>query len=246
MHRFYVLPERIDGQRVRFDQAQAHQLQRVLRMRPGDEVVVFDGSAQEHTVRLDTVNRKQASGSILSTTAAGSEPAVSLTLYQSLLNRDKFEWVLQKGTEIGVARFVPVITNRTLVRDAGAVSDGRLARWRRIVTEAAEQSRRTRVPQVRPAIRFDEAVAEAGGSSVALIAWEAAGAPPLREAMAGPDDPSGVALFIGPEGGYEAAEVELAEQAGVRPFTLGRRILRTETAAVVAAALVLYELSEME
>ena len=94
--------------------------------------------------------------------------------------------------------------------------------------------------------RFDEAVAEAGGSSVALIAWEAAGAPPLREAMAGPDDPSGVALFIGPEGGYEAAEVELAEQASVRPFTLGRRILRTETAAVVAAALVLYELSEME
>ena len=181
----------------------------------------------------------------------------------------KFEWVLQKGTEIGVAAFVPVITRRSLVRDAGDVGENKLERWRRIIKEAAEQSGRGKLPTIGPAVPLAVALSglfsppeqEGSGSlplrgrvrekefvtpaTRALIAWEGEPERTLRQALGETKGLTDVALFIGPEGGYEAAEVEAAAAHRAIPITLGRRVLRTETAAVVGAALVLYELGEM-
>lgn len=155
--------------------------------------------------------------------------------------------MLQKGTEVGVSAFVPVITQRSLVRNAKSAANKR-ERWERIITEAAEQSGRGRLPRLHEPLLFAEALARAASSDCTLIPWEKATAGTLRAALRKlPDDLRQpiIALFIGPEGGYSEEEIDQATTAGAIPVTLGRRILRTETAAVVAAAVVLYELGDM-
>jgi 16S rRNA (uracil1498-N3)-methyltransferase len=261
MHRFFITPAQIRGAAVWFDDEQAHQMRRVLRLRPGARVVALDGAGWQYEVVLEEVGNSRAAGRVAARTPATGEPRVRLTLCQSLLQRDKFEWVLQKGTEIGVAAFVPVITRRSLVRE-GDVGENKLERWRRIIKEAAEQSGRGALPSLsepRPlaaalsglpsgSLPLRGRVRERGlaePATRALIAWEGEPERTLRQALSETNGLTDVALFIGPEGGYEAAEVEEATAHGVLPMTLGRRILRTETAAVVGAALVLYELGEM-
>lgn len=245
MHRFYISSAAVGKQTVHFDEQQTHQMRRVLRLSPGDIVTAFDGTGVQYQVELEGPLRKRAGGRIVETRPLDTEPRTQLTLYQSLLKRDKFEWVLQKATELGVACIVPTITRRSLVRDADKLTPQRLARWQRIVIEASEQSGRGRVPAINPVLSFDEALAESQSSSVAFIAWEAEGPAGLRSVLAEGTIGQDVALFVGPEGGYEVDEIEQAKRADVRPFTLGKRILRTETAAVVATALILYELEDM-
>jgi 16S rRNA (uracil1498-N3)-methyltransferase len=243
MHRFFIDPDHLTGRHVYFDADQAHQLRRVLRLRPGDRVLVLDGRQWQYDVTLEEVSNARAVGLLGERTAAGGEPAVRLTLYQSLLRREKFEWVLQKGTELGVAAFVPVITRRSLLRDADDVTPEKLARWRRIIKEAAEQSGRGLLPDLSPPVPFAAALDDA--VRPALIAWEEERDMNLRAALRPHEGTTEVALFVGPEGGFEPEEIAAARQAGVLSVTLGRRVLRTETAAVVGAALVLYELGEM-
>jgi len=243
MHHFFVTPAQLTGRHVHFDADQAHQMRRVLRLRPGDRVLVLDGRQWKYDVTLEEVGNTRAVGRLGERTAAAGEPAVRLTLYQSLLRREKFEWVLQKGTELGVAAFVPVITRRSLVRDAEDVTPEKLGRWRRIIKEAAEQSGRGVLPDLSPPIPFAAALEAAGRP--ALIAWEGESDANLHAALQTHVGATEVALFVGPEGGYEPEEIAAARRASVIPVTLGRRVLRTETAAVVGAALLLYELGEM-
>jgi 16S rRNA (uracil1498-N3)-methyltransferase len=233
------------GRQVRFDTEQSHQISRVLRMRPGGRVVALDGTGREFEIVLEESTYPRVTGSVAGQQAAAGEPAVHLTLYQSLLKRDKFEWVLQKGTEIGVSRFVPVITSRSLVREAENMRPEKLERWRKIIKEAAEQSERGILPRLVAPISFKEATIEARNHDRALLAWEEARQLSIRAAIAGGALPRDLGLFIGPEGGFDQAEVEEATAQDVILVTLGRRVLRTETAAVVATALILHELGEL-
>ena len=141
------------------------------------------------------------------------EPRLRLTLYQALIKAPRFDWVLEKGTEVGVSSFVPVVSSRSVVRPAEA-SASRLERWRRIVTEAAEQSGRSRVPQVSPPVAFADAVASAPG--LRLLPWENEANATLREALAAERPPEAISLFIGPEGGFPMEEVEMARRQGVQ------------------------------
>lgn len=243
MHRFFISPNQLYGARVRFADDQAHQMRRVLRLRPGDRVTALDGLGNEYDVVLEEVTNARVIGRADGKAEATGEPAARLTLYQSLLRREKFEWVLQKGTELGVSAFVPVITRRSLVRDAEDVTPEKLTRWQRIIREAAEQSGRGLLPELRPALTFGDAVQAARAAGRALIAYEGHAPHTIRDALQ--SAPRSVALFVGPEGGYEPEEVDEAVAAGAVAVTLGRRILRTETAAVVGAALILHELGEM-
>jgi 16S rRNA (uracil1498-N3)-methyltransferase len=245
MHRFFISPDQVIGSIVHFNADQSRQISRVLRLRPGDHVVALDGAGQELEVALDSAAQAFASGSITDRRPAGGEPAVRLTVYQSLLKREKFEWVLQKGTEIGVTRFVPVITSRSLIRDPADSKPEKLNRWRRIIKEAAEQSGRGMLPQLLRTEHFSSAAAGASRHDCAIIAWEGAVSETVRSVLKQNDTALDVGLFIGPEGGFDPAEVDEAISHHIFPVTLGPRILRTETAAVVAAALVLHELGEM-
>jgi 16S rRNA (uracil1498-N3)-methyltransferase len=239
MHRFFVHPQAIHHSTAVLDEAIAHQLRHVLRMRPGARIIVLDNQGWEYEIELAEITSKGARGTVIEKRAASGEPSVYVTLYQCALKKDNFEWVLQKGTEIGVSRFVPVISRRTVIADGERIKS-KLPRWERIITEAAEQSHRGRIPELDAPVAFEQALADTASADLALIPWENETARTLREVL--PSKAAEVALIVGPEGGFEDGEIELARQHGVQPVTLGPRILRAETAAAAAALLVLYEL----
>ena len=245
MHRFFVPPESIQGAQVAFPEETARQIHLVLRLQPGQEVQALDNSGAVYTVRLESVAKGAAQGSITARETARGEPGVALRMYLSLTQREKFEWMLQKCTEVGVSTFTPMLTARCLARDAGEVERKR-ARWESILREAAEQSGRGRIPTLTGALSFDAALAAAARQRLALLAWEGEQHAGLRAALTGlrAENAPEAAVFIGPEGGFTEAEIGLARARGVRLITLGARILRMETAAVVAAALLIYEFEQ--
>jgi 16S rRNA (uracil1498-N3)-methyltransferase len=235
-HRFLVEPHQIQGSSVTFADAQARQIVRVLRLRAGDRVRVFDGVTPiDRVVEL----REAPHGRLVGEHPQASEPRTKLIAYPTLLRREKFESVLQKLTEIGVAAIGPVRTARSLVRDGP--DERQLARWRAILREAAEQSGRGVVPRLLAPLDFSQAVAAAEGC--VLVAYEGERRRELPEALA--SKPGTVSLFVGPEGGYTTEEVACAERAGAHLITLGPRVLRTETASPLLAGLVLYELGDL-
>lgn len=243
--RFFISASDIKGDRVRLSPEQSHQVCHVLRLKSGDTIVVLDDSGTEYSVTLAAVSRTETVGQVTSKRRAPGEPAAEVTLFQSLLMREKFEWVLQKGTEVGVAQFVPVLTERSLVRTK-TIEENKLDRWRRILMEAAEQSHRGRIPRLDPIAPFREAVLRMKDYDRCIIAAPSDGATTLHDTLQGMTrSPASVAVMIGPEGGFTEEEVALACHKGAVRVGLGPRILRTETAAMVACALTLYELGEM-
>jgi 16S rRNA (uracil1498-N3)-methyltransferase len=252
MHRFFVPPSWVQGNQVTLSGPQAQQIARVLRMRPGDLVIVLDNSGWELETRLVTVDREAVSGEVLHRRLAGGEPRTKISLYQGVLKSKGFEFILQKSTELGVVEFVPIISDRCVVFDLDAVNKKR-RRWEWIIQEASEQCGRGRMPSLRPALLFPQAcerARQAGG--LALIPWEEEGQVGLRDVLrhAPPGreqswPPLTITIFIGPEGGFTPGEIRLAQRYGLVPLTLGPRILRAETAGLIAAAAILYELGDL-
>lgn len=246
VHRFFVSPDAISGDEVTFDPPTAHQLRNVLRLRPGEQVRVLDNSGAELTVTLTALERDVGRGRVCERRKPQTEPLVSLTLYQCLLKGDRFEWVLQKGTELGVSRFVPVSSERTVMRISHR-RESKHARWARIIREAAEQSHRARLPALSGPLSFPEACEESiAHHDMVLLPWEEASGEGLPAALAARAPILGsVALVLGPEGGFSSSEVSVAQSHGIRVVTLGPRILRAETASVAASAVLLALLGEM-
>jgi 16S rRNA (uracil1498-N3)-methyltransferase len=245
-NRFFISASDLEGDRVRLSPEQSHQVHHVLRLRPGDIIVVLDGTGVEYDVTLTTAGSRETVGQVTGRRQARGEPAAEVTLFQSVLAREKFEWVLQKGTEVGVARFVPVLTERSLMR-VRRIEETKLARWRRILAEAAEQSHRGRIPEIEEIVAWKDAVLQLGHFDRALIAATSGPTCTIKESLRpGDKPPASIAVLIGPEGGFSADEVRQACDSGAVPISLGPRVLRTETAAVVVPALVLHELGEMK
>lgn len=250
-YRFFVSPDQIHrNRRLTLTGDQARQIYSVLRMREAEHIVALDNRGWQYDVRLDKVTSDLVSGEILSREQAAGEPGTELTLYQALLKKDNFEWVLQKGTELGVTRFVPLITQRCVVRQK-AIKPAKLERWKRIISEAAEQSGRARLPSLSAPVMLPEALENVNVFDVALIPWEGETEKGLVKALRDdarerPSPSPRIAVFIGPEGGFNEEEIEEAEAAGLQPVTLGPRILRAETAAVTAVTLVLSAMGDLE
>ena len=245
-NRFFISESGFEGDLVRLSAEQAHQVCHVLRLRVGDAIIVLDGTGTEYDVKLTATSGRDTVGQIVGKREAMGEPKVQITLFQSLLTREKFEWVLQKGTEVGVSRFAPVQTERTLLR-ARQIDPKKMVRWQKIVTEAAEQSHRGRIPQIDTAVTFAQALSQLGDFDRALIGSTSSQTRALADALAeSATPPTSVAILIGPEGGFSHEETARACENGAIPVNLGPRILRTETAGVVVPALVLFELGEME
>ncbi|MGH2355076.1 MAG: 16S rRNA (uracil(1498)-N(3))-methyltransferase [Chloroflexota bacterium] len=238
MHRFFV-ETRLDGGEVVLPGHIAHQVTAVLRMRPGAGLVLFDGSGGEWQAELLSVGREGARAQLLShAVPPGREPSIQVILCQALLKADKVEWILQKGTELGMAAFRPLIMCRTVPVERAATQGRKLARWRRIVVEAAEQSGRCTVPAVYPPVPLEVVLREARAT---VLCWEDEQTHPFRDAFgrALAEGDGRVQVIIGPEGGITPEEVRAAAKAGVHLASLGPRTLRSETAALAAAALAL-------
>ena len=245
MHRFFVTVPCEIAASIQLDGPQAHQIAKVLRLEPESRIVVLDGRGWEYEVVLRQVDVRQVQGEVLSRQQARGEPRVRVILYQSLLKRDKFEWVLQKATEVGVCAIVPVRTERSLVREARRFKPERRMRWQRILTEAAEQSQRGQVPTLQDPVTLDQALDQVQPMDRSLLACPQGSNVSFAESLRGLPTAPRLALFIGPEGGFSPGEVQAAQSRGVLPIGLGPRILRTETAAVVAASLIFYECGDL-
>jgi 16S rRNA (uracil1498-N3)-methyltransferase len=251
VRRFTIAPERIRDGRVVFDRDESRHLARVLRLRSGDTVLAADGAGREYTVRLETIG-DEATGTVLDVGANDRESPLHITLVQSVPKGDKMETIVRASTELGVARIVPVLTERTIVTLEPSRWRDRARRWQRVAKEAAKQCRRAVVPAVETPRSLSDALDAVADSDLRLCLWEAAGgggasgqggreARLLGATLAASLPPAlpagaGVAVLVGPEGGLAREEVEEARERGWAIVGVGPRILRTETAgpAIVA------------
>ncbi|MCP5093986.1 MAG: 16S rRNA (uracil(1498)-N(3))-methyltransferase [Chloroflexi bacterium] len=240
MHRFFVT--HIEGSLVTFPEEKARQIRSVLRMQVGDQVVVLDNSGMEYDVQLSYVDKRRVLGEVVGKRPSLSEPAIQLTLCQAMLKRDNFEWVLQKGTEIGVTRFIPLLTERTVT----TFKANKMTRWRKIIMEAAEQSHRGKLPELTLPMKLMDAFTQVTAADIGIIPWEAAQSISIADVVSESTAPAHIFLFIGPEGGFSAEEVANGRSYHIVPVTLGKRILRAETAAIVAATLAFQAVGELE
>jgi 16S rRNA (uracil1498-N3)-methyltransferase len=241
LHRFCVEPAQISGGRVRFSSEQTHQIVRVLRMRLGDTLAVFDGTGAEHEAELITLSDAEVTARLKRIRATVPEPALRLTLLQGLPRAEKMELIVQKATELGVYRIVPLLCARSVSKGFG-----RLQRWRTIAREAAEQCGRAVVPTIGDPVPFTGFFGAEGGAALRGIAlWEDEQRRSVREALKLMVHAEPMHLLVGPEGGLEPDEVSLAGDRGLVTASLGRRTLRTETATLVALGVIQYELGDL-
>jgi len=236
MRRFVAPEGAIESGQVTLRDSEAYHLAVVLRLRAGARVLVADGRGIEHVVRLTAVDAQEVRGEIEQTRTGVTAP-LDLVLVQGVPKGAKMDDIVRMGTELGVRSFIPVLTTRTV-----AQGRGRAARWRRIAAEAAKQCARADVPAVLDPLPFTAALDRLSTTTLILLLWEGERARTLAHVLQGAA-PSRVALLVGPEGGFDETEVSEAAARGATPVSLGPLILRTETAGVVAAAMVLYELT---
>jgi 16S rRNA (uracil1498-N3)-methyltransferase len=230
----HLPPEHLTGERVVLQGEPHKYLSRVLRLAAGDSLTIFDGQGHEVEARIEEVSARSTLLVLGPGHAVSTGRAVPITLIQAVSRGERMELVIQKATELGAAAIVPIWTARTVVQPGG---DGRLRRWRTIAQEAARQCGRADVPAIADPLPLQAALqASAPDAARKLLLWEESTGAPLRRALSG--DESAVQLLVGAEGGFTAAEADAARAAGFEPVGLGPRILRTETAALVALALV--------
>ena len=245
MHHFFVDPSCIENDHVSLTGRLAHKIARVLRASPGEQIVILDDTGWEYLVTVEQVAGYEVRGSIADRVPVTGEPRVSVTLYQALLKSDSFEFVLQKGTELGVSNFVPVQSARSVVKANDSLEGARGTRWRKIILQAAEQSNRGRLPTLSSPVSFRTASQSAGG--LGIIPWECESVTGLKAVFdrSAASAATEISIFTGPEGGFTADEVEQAKSFDIVPVMLGNRILRAETAALATVAAIMYELGEL-
>jgi 16S rRNA (uracil1498-N3)-methyltransferase len=238
--RLHVPPPLAAGARP-LDEAASRYLGRVLRLRPGDQVVVFDGAGAEADATVAAID---AAGVQLSLEAPRLVPGArgpAITLMLALLKGERMDFALQKATELGVARVIPIVTARAVVRLEGDRAEARAGRWSRIVIDAARQCGRADAPEVTAILPFADAVAAAPPAAFRLLLHESAEVP-LRRLLPVPA-PAEVVVATGPEGGFTDGEVSAARGAGFAVAGLGARVLRAETAAMAAVAILGFALA---
>lgn len=223
----------------------AHQARDVLRLRVGESLQLLDGAGGVYAAEITEVTRREVFVRIGVREEGPAPLPVRLTLCLGLLKAAKFEWALQKGTELGVTAFQPLLTERA-VAATEELGPAKRRRYERIIAEALEQSGGAWLPELAGPRTLAEALAAAPADAIKLIPWEEAAAAPLIPTLAAAPGATEVWLFIGPEGGFSAEEVHMAQTSGALPVTLGPRILRAETAAIVAAALALAALGALD
>lgn len=238
----YLPPDLFGEGSVTFSGDVLHHVRTVLRLRTGDELVVTDGAGGEYRVRLEEAGRTAWTARVLERTEPRRESPLHTTLAQAVPKGDRFPFVLQKSVEMGVSAIVPVVSQRTVVL-LGGDGEARRARWQRIVEAAVAQSGRTRVPVVRPPQSWDELLGS-GDAELKIMLWEGERRG-LRELLAGRPAVGSVLLAVGPEGGWADGEVERARQAGFLTARIGPRILRTETVALAALAVLQFAYGDL-
>lgn len=261
MQRYFVAREEMEESRVRLTGDDAHHLSKVMRAEPGDEIIVSNGMDREVLAKVALISRDAVEAEVVRELTMDKEAAAEVWIAQSLPKGDKLETVIQKCTELGAARFIPFLSERTIVQYDARKEAKRLERWGKIAKEAAEQAHRNRVPAVDAPVSWKELMKLLPEADLALICYELESGLGLRALLAkhvgsgasGAVTGNGAAggrrtrvlVLVGPEGGFSQREVDEALASGCHSVSLGRRILRTETAAMAALTCIMYESGEM-
>lgn len=250
--RFYALPDKINREVVMLSHEETHHLTRVLRLKPGDEAFVFDGCGREYRCRFLQVEDHCALLEVIEELLDAVESPLLITLGQSLAKGEKFDVIVQKATELGVSSIVPLLTDQADVKLTDERWEKRLERWRRISLEALKQCGRRTIVEIRNPMSLgallDEEARDSGGNSLetgAVLVFSEKGGAIVEAALAETADASAVTILVGPEGGWSDDEFGLFARRGTKSVTLGSRILRTETAAIVAITLVQHALGDV-
>lgn len=245
MYRFFVDRDQISDGKAVIKGEDAHHIKNVLRMKKGENVYLSCGDEWEYECIIDDFSDDRVILSVADESKPGKELPCRITLYQCLPKKDKMELIIQKAVELGVYDIVPVESSRCIVRIDPKKRASRVERWNSIAKAAAKQSKRLIEPKVHEPVRFDDAVKEASEKSISFIPYERAeGMDDTRRLFSSIKNGDTIGIMIGPEGGFDESEIETAIKSNIRPITLGKRILRTETAGMAALSMLTYVLED--
>jgi 16S rRNA (uracil1498-N3)-methyltransferase len=237
--RFFISPEQVIDQHIIITGEDVRHIVTVLRMKTGDELLLCDGKGTEYSVSIEQVNKAEITTDVKSRSKREIRRPL-VTLGQGLPKSDKMDWIVQKATELGVAEIVPLVTERTIVKIRD--EEKRVSRWQKICREAAMQSNRPDIPNVDAIRTFSDFLRTPNSEpgTLLLLPWEE-GTHPIKGILRANPGITNIIVLIGPEGGFSAQEAEKAKEKGFHPVSLGQNILRTETAAIAALSMILYE-----
>lgn len=245
MHHFFVTPQQISGDKIRIEGGDVNHMKNVLRMKLHEKAEISDGESRTYLCEVEAYEEDVAVLHILEEMEADTEPASKLYLFQGLPKSDKMELIVQKAVELGVYQVIPVAMKRSVVRLDDKKAAKKADRWNSIAESAAKQAGRSRIPEVTMPLSYNEALKMAEELDVTLLPYELAGGMEVtREVIRQIKSGQSVGIFIGPEGGFEPEEVDAAVSMGAKAITLGRRILRTETAGLATLAVLMFELEQ--
>lgn len=243
MHHFFVTPDQVSENHIFIEGSDVNHMKNVLRMKIGEEFQVSDGNNKKYRCKIEEFTEKEVCAMILEELKADTELPSKLYLFQGLPKSDKMEWIVQKAVELGAWEIIPVSTRRAVVKLDEKKAAKKVERWNSISESGAKQSGRAKIPEVKSVMSYKEALSYAKQLDIVLIPYELAeGMQETKQLIRSIEPGQSVGVFIGPEGGFEQEEVELAVEMGAKPVTLGKRILRTETAGLTMLSVLMYHL----
>ena len=246
MPKFFVLPEKVRDNKILIDTDDVNHITRVLRLGEGDELLVCDSRGTDYEAKISEISDKSIICDIISENKSKTEADLELTLYQGIPKGYKMDLIIQKTTELGISKIVPVEMQSCVVKlENRKAEEKKVSRWQKIAEEAAKQSGRGKIPEISMPVTLKEAVEEMASLDLAFVPYECEDKnllKPLLQANAGAKT---AGFLIGPEGGFDASEIEMIKDKGILPVTLGKRILRTETAGLSVTSMVMYEIGDI-
>lgn len=244
MYRFYVEPDRITDSEIVIFGTDVNHIKNVLRMRQGEQLVVCDGMGKDYVCEIESLERDEIRVKALSHSLSETELPVKIVLFQGIPKKDKMEFIIQKTVELGIAEIVPVAMKRCVAKLEDKKKEAKkLERWQEIAKAAAKQSGRGIIPVVKPSMTYAQALEYAKELDVLILPYEEAdGMKAAKEAFVRAAYKTSAGIFIGPEGGFDLTEIEQAKEKNAKMISLGKRILRTETAGLAALSMLMYEI----
>ncbi len=239
---FYVNPKDVKGEMITFRQEEAKHLH-VLRKKTGDRVWAVDGEGSSYEVAIVNSDKKTVTASIRQSRRMLNEPTVQITLAQGLIKGDRFDWIIEKATELGVSRIIPMTTEKTVVKPSAA----KINRWKRIALSAMKQSGRTCLPEIMEGKTFKQIMTLSAGYKNCYLAEKSEDSRPFASLaeQQGSKVTQKILMLIGPEGGFTEIEIDEAKEYGFKIIHFGERRLRAETAGILSLSLLLYEAEEL-
>ncbi len=246
MPKFFVEPSKISDEIITIDTEDVNHITRVLRMKQGDKVTVCDSAGYDYNAEIFEINKSAVLCKIINKVKSDTEPDLKVILFQGIPKGSKMEYIIQKTTELGISKVIPVSMHRCVSKiENKKDGDKKRDRWQKIAESAAKQSGRGIVPEIESPISFSEAVEKLIECELAFAPFECEEDNSIKNVIRGIEGNKTVGFIIGPEGGFSPEEIEKLTKKGIPAVTLGKRILRTETAGEAVVAMLMYEANEL-